>query len=69
MINEDTFTGWRKSTWSSGGDNCVEIGFADDGRVGIRDTEQGGHGPWLIFRAGEWDAFRRGVKDGEFDQK
>ena len=69
MINEDTFTGWRKSTWSSGGDNCVEIGFADDGRVGIRDTEQEGRGPWLIFRAGEWDAFRRGIKDGEFDHK
>jgi hypothetical protein len=67
MIHEGTFTRWRKSTWSSGGDNCVEVGFSDDGRVGLRDTEQDERGPWLIFRAGEWDAFLRGVKGGEFD--
>lgn len=66
MNHEDTFTGWRKSSWSSGGDNCVEIGFAADGRVGVRDTEHEGRGPWLVFTAGEWDAFLQGVRDGEF---
>lgn len=67
MISENSFKNWHKATFSSGGDNCVEVGFAEDGRVGLRDTELDGHGPTLVFTAGEWDAFLRGVKDGQFD--
>jgi hypothetical protein len=65
---DDTFTGWRKSSLSSGGDNCVEVGFASDGRVAVRDTEMEGHGPLLVFTPDEWDAFLGGAAKGEFDR-
>jgi hypothetical protein len=68
MTIERTFTGWRKSSLSSGGDNCVEVGFADDGTIGVRDTKQHGEGPVLEFFPAEWEAFLGGVRSGEFDQ-
>ena len=61
------FVGWRKSTLSSAGDNCVEIAFAADGSVGVRDSKQHGLGPVLEFTPGEWTAFLGGVRGGEFD--
>jgi hypothetical protein len=67
LMNDEIFTNRRKSTFSSAGDNCVEIGFAADGRVALRDTEMDGHGPLLVFRADEWSAFLDGVRSGEFD--
>jgi hypothetical protein len=68
MNRDDKFTNWRKSTLSSGGDNCVEIAFAADGSIGVRDSKQKGQGPVLEFTPAEWDAFLGGVKVGEFDQ-
>ncbi|HEX6568541.1 MAG TPA: DUF397 domain-containing protein [Acidimicrobiales bacterium] len=68
MMQERTFTGWRKSTLSSGGDNCVEVGFGDDGTIGVRDTKQQGEGPVLVFTPSEWEAFLGGARRGEFDQ-
>jgi len=67
-MHECTFSGWRKSTLSSGGDNCVEVGFGDDGTIGVRDTKQNGQGPVLVFTPSEWQAFLGGVRQGEFDQ-
>jgi len=67
MLRDDTFTGWRKSSLSSGGDNCVEVGFAADGRVAVRDTEMDGRGPLLVFSPAEWDAFLGGIRSGEFN--
>jgi hypothetical protein len=68
MLHDNAFTGWRKSSLSSGGDNCVEVGFAADGRVAVRDTEMDGHGPTLVFSPGEWEAFLGGVRHAEFDK-
>jgi hypothetical protein len=68
MKQEGTFSGWRKSSLSSAGDNCVEIGFSDDGAIGVRDTKQHGEGPILVFSPAEWEAFLGGVRQGEFDQ-
>ncbi len=34
-----TFAGWRKSTRSGGGDNCVEVATATDGHIGVRDSK------------------------------
>jgi hypothetical protein len=62
------FSSWRKSTWSSGGDNCVEVAFAADGTVGVRDSKQKGLGPVLEFTPAEWEAFLGGAVDGEFDR-
>ena len=66
-MRERTFTGWRKSSLSSGGDNCVEVGVGDDGTIGVRDTKQRGTGPTLVFTTSEWEAFVGGVRSGEFD--
>lgn len=59
------FTHWRKSTRSDQG-NCVEVAFAADGTVGVRDSKNP-TGPVLQFTPAEWDAFTGGVRDGEFD--
>ncbi|HEX6421847.1 MAG TPA: DUF397 domain-containing protein [Acidimicrobiales bacterium] len=67
-MHERTFSDWRKSSLSSGGDNCVEVGFGDDGTIGVRDTKQHGQGPVLVFTPSEWQAFLGGVRQGEFDQ-
>ena len=56
---------WRKSTHSAN-NGCVEVAFAD-GRVGVRDSKQHGRGPVLVFTAHEWEAFRAGAREGEFE--
>ncbi len=65
-MDSSMLTNWRKSSRSGGGDNCVEVGFAADGTVGVRDTKDR-TGPVLTFTANEWAAFTGGVRDGEFD--
>jgi uncharacterized protein DUF397 len=68
MTHNTTFTHWRKSSRSSGGDNCVEIASATCGdAVGVRDSKQAGRGPVLEFTSGEWAGFVAGAKTGEFD--
>lgn len=66
MTEDAKFKNWRKSTLSSGGDNCVEVAFAADGSIGVRDSKQLGLGPVLEFTPGEWEAFLGGVKGDEF---
>ena len=68
MSAESKFRNWHKSSLSSGGDNCVEVAFAADGCVGVRDSKQHGLGPVLEFTPGEWHAFLGGVAGGEFGQ-
>lgn len=67
MTEHAKFTNWRKSTLSSGGDNCVEVAFAADGTIGVRDSKQQGLGPVLEFTPGEWEAFLGGVRGDEFE--
>lgn len=59
---------WRKSTrsgpWT---DNCVEVAFAEDGSIKLRDSKDKGQG-YFTFTPGEWDAFVEGTKLGEFDR-
>jgi uncharacterized protein DUF397 len=55
---------WRKSSFSTVG-NCVEA-VVDAGEILLRDSKDpGGHR--LRYTESEWDAFVRGVKNGEFD--
>lgn len=63
---EVAFAGWRKSSHSNASANCVEVA-ADDAAVGIRDSKQHGRGPVLELTRGEWKAFVRAIKDGQFD--
>ncbi|WP_405132799.1 DUF397 domain-containing protein [Nocardia sp. NBC_01388] len=58
---------WFKSSYSSGGQDCVEIAFLEGGSVGVRDSKNPA-GPALVFAPGEWDAFTAGVNRGEFNR-
>lgn len=59
---------WFKSSFSSGGgDNCVEVATNLPGTVYVRDTKDDGRGPVHQFTHDEWDAFLKGVRNGEFD--
>ena len=54
---------YRTSTFSGGGD-CVEVALG--GEVAVRHSARPDEAI-LIFTPGEWSAFIRGVKAGEFD--
>lgn len=57
---------WSKSTLSSTDGSCVEVAFCACGETKLRDSKDP-DGPVLTFTPAEWNAFWRGVKDGEFD--
>ncbi|WP_330185455.1 DUF397 domain-containing protein [Nocardia sp. NBC_01503] len=48
---------WYKSSWSDGGNACVEVVHADDA-VGVRDSKNPG-GPELFFTPEQWTSFLR----------
>ncbi|MDA2813027.1 DUF397 domain-containing protein [Nocardiopsis sp. RSe5-2] len=53
---------WRKSSYSDGGSNCVEV--ADGASTAVRDTQNRelGH---LEFPVAEWSAFLRALEQPE----
>ncbi|HUY48279.1 MAG TPA: DUF397 domain-containing protein [Streptosporangiaceae bacterium] len=57
---------WRKSSYSGGSGNCVEIAGNLPGGVGVRDSKDPS-GPALIFTSRAWRAFIAGVKNGEYN--
>ena len=65
-MTSSKFTSWRKSVRSDQG-NCVEVAFAADGTVGVRDSKNP-TGTVLEFAPGEWDAFIAGAQAGEFNR-
>ncbi|MBV9315490.1 MAG: DUF397 domain-containing protein [Pseudonocardia sp.] len=66
MSVSPTFGSWRKSPWSRGGDNCVEVAISPDGQVGVRHSKHPEQPP-LIFNHSEWTAFLQGAQDGYFN--
>ncbi len=54
---------WRKSSYSGGSGNCVEVA-ALGGGVAVRDSKDPG-GPSLVLAPGAWRAFLAGIKAGE----
>ena len=54
---------FRKSSFS-GANGCVEVAIQDDG-VAVRDSKHR-NGAVLEFSYSEWEAFLRGVGEGEF---
>lgn len=56
---------WRKSSYSSGQGNCVEVS-TDADTVAVRDSKNV-PGPELAVSDQTWSAFLQGIKQGEFD--
>jgi len=56
---------WRKSSYSSGQGNCVEVCLSEPGAVAVRDSKDQA-GPELAVSDRAWSAFVRGVRQGEF---
>jgi hypothetical protein len=47
---------WRKSSYSGGNNECLEVAALVTGGIGVRDSKAP-EGPVLAFGAGAWQAF------------
>ena len=56
-----------RSAASANFGECVEVGQLPDGFVTVRDTKDPERRTSLTFTRDEWEAFVKGVKNGEFD--
>jgi Domain of unknown function (DUF397) len=56
---------WKKSSYSNGQANCVEVANLPS-IVAVRDSKDR-EGPALIFTPDEWRAFVDGIQNGQFD--
>ena len=69
-MSDESFAGWRKSSYSGDGNSCVEVavtrhesGQADHhALIGVRDTKRNGRGPILEFSAVAWREFLGPIK-------
>ena len=52
---------WRKSSYSGGEENCVEVASRRPRAVAVRDSKDAG-GPVLRFGRGTWHAFTDKIK-------
>ncbi|HSZ43502.1 MAG TPA: DUF397 domain-containing protein [Trebonia sp.] len=59
---------WRKSGYSGGATNCVEVAGNLPPIVAVRDSKDPS-GPALTFACGTWDAFTATVKSGKYGSK
>ncbi|MBV7702035.1 DUF397 domain-containing protein [Nocardia nova] len=66
MNVDPTEAKWFKSSRSSGGKDCVETAFLDNGHVGVRDSKNPTC-PALVFTPAEWDAFTTDLRNGTLD--
>lgn len=57
---------WKRTPTASGAGGTLEIGYGDNGLIGLRLANDP-DGIILIYTPAEWDAFLEGVRDGEFD--
>lgn len=57
---------WRKSSFSQGENDCVEVAVTPDGDRLVRDTKHREQPPQR-YSPSEWAAFVSGVRAGEFD--
>jgi hypothetical protein len=63
-----TGAAWRKSSYSNGATNCVEVALLPDGGVAVRHSRRP-DAEVIVYSRSEWAAFVAGVKDSEFDLK
>lgn len=67
MIRASTLavTGWRKSSYSTNGGDCVETGEGVASVVPVRDSKTP-HGPALVFGPAAWSSFVSALRHDEF---
>jgi len=74
MDHEDIVTalthalGWKTSSWTSKGQNCVEVTTAVLGWAGVRDTKKRAAG-LLAFNAQQWIMFIQSAANGQLDRQ
>ncbi|MET8543472.1 DUF397 domain-containing protein [Kitasatospora sp. NPDC004799] len=56
---------WRKSTYSNGQGDCIEVADGVIGIVPVRDSKDP-HGPALTFTSEAWRSFVVGIQVGDF---
>lgn len=56
---------WRRSSYSGGGNACVEVAALSDDRVGVRDSKLGDRSPVLTVPAAVFADFIDSVKTGQ----
>ncbi|MFC5664521.1 DUF397 domain-containing protein [Kitasatospora misakiensis] len=59
---------WRKSSYSGGGGQCIEVADGYPGVMPVRDSKDP-NGPTLLFTNASWQTFIAAVRDGEFDHR
>ncbi|MFE2244143.1 MULTISPECIES: DUF397 domain-containing protein [Streptomyces] len=52
---------WRRSSRSTGMNNCVEAAVLDDGLLAVRDSKRT-DGPAVLFTGLAWDGFLASVR-------
>jgi len=57
--------GWRKSSYSGGGNDCVEVAFTGGGTA-VRDSKDP-EGGGLVVPAGGWNGLLESVRSGRLD--
>lgn len=55
---------WFTSSYSSGGQECVEVAHLPGDAVGVRDSKNR-MGPALMFESGEWVVFTEWIAGRE----
>lgn len=58
---------WRRSSRSTGMNNCVETAPISSDRLAVRDSKNSA-GPALLFPATSWTSFVTLVRDDGFDR-
>ncbi|WP_380284597.1 DUF397 domain-containing protein [Kitasatospora purpeofusca] len=57
-------TAWRKSSYSNGQGDCIEIAATLTDTVPVRDSKDP-HGPTLAFTTTAWQSFLTAIHNGE----
>lgn len=57
---------WRKSSYSNGQSNCVELAVLAEGRIALRDSRNPARGA-LLPTARQWHRLLRATKAGALD--
>ncbi|MFD4904779.1 DUF397 domain-containing protein [Kitasatospora purpeofusca] len=59
---------WRKSSYSNGQGDCIEVADGLSDIVPVRDSKDP-HGPTLAFSTTAWSSFLAAIRTGELPAK